>query len=835
MSDRWQIRQLDVENFRGVRGLISLQLGPGMNVLGGGNGSGKTSVCHAIEWALFGKVATLTGDEFKEEDAIANRLARESKASSVRIALQCDGRTATIARTRSRGRSSTTGASVVTVEADGKRYERREAEAWIVESLRLEPNHFAAGVYLRQDTIAELVSGDEELRSAAIDRLLGLGQLRDLLENLQVVALDREIRALEAAETTQHESVTEAAAMRHVQLDRRRKELVSRGVPEPTLSEAGAGEMLSGVAHDLRKAGEGYGVEVPDVATEGARPADLTSVRSGLVACAQAVGAAAVREQIELENRSRRLQELQSTLKRVKAAAGDMENIDLDLLRSQLADLNARREAAAESSDALGRTLDSVGPLAGQLQSAIAAAEELRSRIAQVQADNPEAAREVLQSQIATARALLQQQSALARLLAAAKDQLSSHPSAECPVCSQPIEPAETLAHVERAIAASGDQSTALTRQLNDLENQLQAVETRLQALSQDESALLRAQEGIDQIVGRLRRSGLDIDRPDHESVRLMVDRLNTQHTEELVTAGDLARQHLELQRQIAGVEGVRAELEGVLNEISAILGVTEIPQDVEGAVSAAMESVERGQSVNQGRRLAVEAAETTLTKADDVLSYLRGLEEAERLDSDVLPVRRRLTQLRAARRRLTELRTAVLDVSNAVVLAQQQALSGNLADLMPAAQRRFKEMGGHPEYDTLVIEAESDSKTGTNIYRIRAASERGDNTFVRTVFSRAEMNVVALALFLTVADAGDQQLDITVLDDPSQSLDAGRKEVLAAILLAVAHQHQVIVATEDPSLLEQLARRDGGQAVNLIHAPGVGVSIQGQPLTAPQ
>jgi hypothetical protein len=63
------------------------------------------------------------------------------------------------------------------------------ADAWIADCLGLDGANLGAGTYLRQDTIAELVSGDDELRSTAIDRILGMGEVRDLLDSLQLTAV----------------------------------------------------------------------------------------------------------------------------------------------------------------------------------------------------------------------------------------------------------------------------------------------------------------------------------------------------------------------------------------------------------------------------------------------------------------------------------------------------------------------------------------------------------------------------------------------------------------------------------------------------------------------
>src|SRR5437016_434659 len=112
MADKWQVASLEVEHFRGVIDPVTMGFGPELNVILGNNGAGKTSLCHAIEWVLFGRLPIVTrDDEFRDEDAIANRLAQADSTSRVSLALKHDGQQARITRTRPRGSSSTSGPS----------------------------------------------------------------------------------------------------------------------------------------------------------------------------------------------------------------------------------------------------------------------------------------------------------------------------------------------------------------------------------------------------------------------------------------------------------------------------------------------------------------------------------------------------------------------------------------------------------------------------------------------------------------------------------------------------------------------------------------------------
>src|SRR6185295_706053 len=59
---------VEVEGFRGIRGRVRVPFQSGFTVLTGRNGSGKSSICDAIEFALTGNIQRLAADREKGED-----------------------------------------------------------------------------------------------------------------------------------------------------------------------------------------------------------------------------------------------------------------------------------------------------------------------------------------------------------------------------------------------------------------------------------------------------------------------------------------------------------------------------------------------------------------------------------------------------------------------------------------------------------------------------------------------------------------------------------------------------------------------------------------------
>ena len=71
-----------------------------------------------------------------------------------------------------------------------------EAEKALANILGLTAEDFYNGVYLHQEAIRELVSGDPSTRSRMIDKLLGLYRLNELIDALPIKTIKRKIKTI---------------------------------------------------------------------------------------------------------------------------------------------------------------------------------------------------------------------------------------------------------------------------------------------------------------------------------------------------------------------------------------------------------------------------------------------------------------------------------------------------------------------------------------------------------------------------------------------------------------------------------------------------------------
>jgi len=117
-----------------------------------------------------------------------------------------------------------------------------------------------------------------------------------------------------------------------------------------------------------------------------------------------------------------------------------------------------------------------------------------------------------------------------------------------------------------------------------------------------------------------------------------------------------------------------------------------------------------------------------------------------------------------------------------------------------------YKELCNHPYFDDIQISVESKNVSGIerNDYFIRTNSSTDNRqTLASSRLSTAQMNCVALSVYLALATQLQHNLGFVILDDPSQNLDTEHKQALVGILSRLAPELQVLIGTQDTELDE--------------------------------
>jgi len=189
------LTHLSLQNFKNFKAK-EIDLSPGINVLQGPNGSGKTSILEAIEFAFYGSVSGRPGLE------PLVRLGESLASVSLSFSVQEDSQTRalTVFRQISKGQ---TGASTAAARLtkDGVEISNRKAKVdeEILRLVGLSHSSYSNSCYIRQGEIRALLEAGKE-REREIDRMIGFGVFEDAWRDLRKTESDLEKQAVLARE-----------------------------------------------------------------------------------------------------------------------------------------------------------------------------------------------------------------------------------------------------------------------------------------------------------------------------------------------------------------------------------------------------------------------------------------------------------------------------------------------------------------------------------------------------------------------------------------------------------------------------------------------------------
>ncbi len=321
---------------------------------------------------------------------------------------------------------------------------------------------------------------------------------------------------------------------------------------------------------------------------------------------------------------------------------------------------------------------------------------------------------------------------------------------AKCPLCEKPVRRVELYTHLQE------EAKTAVTKELKAIEEALDDAKDELA----EADKLHERQEKLAEGVEKARR---DLNETVVELSKLLG---------RVITADEA---EVEVKKEIAVQNKRKRELEGPIRERENILeGVQELAR-----------------------------------QADCIADVLRGQARCETLAQ--LQARPELNRVEAAVQKLAGLQRRVEMVGDVVRELQTEFAKSMIARSLPAIRDFYGALTGHPYYDSLDIEVETDARGGVvkNLYVIKGIAKDGVEGLASQKFSTGHLNCVGLSVFLALArdDAYAHHLGFLIMDDPSQNLDLIHKESLAGLLASMTDKRQLIVATQDAEFQKFLER----------------------------
>ena len=243
-----RLEKVEIEGFRAFNKPLSFNVDGNIVLLVGDNGTGKTSFCDGIQWALLsGKLPQYKGiEEAKEEDMILNR--NNNRRIQVSLCFRDGGKRYRIVTSYEKGKKKKP------LQPMPKKGEIKiEGDKRLLDFVkRISFEYFTSTIYLTQNSLRKFIEAPIKEKASVLAELLGF----QVIEGLQagIESQLRETKKIhqkikdELASKTQSKNRYENLLM---QRDKLKNEVTEYGVSEENLNYTFAQKLASEIKEDL--------------------------------------------------------------------------------------------------------------------------------------------------------------------------------------------------------------------------------------------------------------------------------------------------------------------------------------------------------------------------------------------------------------------------------------------------------------------------------------------------------------------------------------------------------------------------------------------------------
>jgi len=792
----FRIRSIRLQGFRGFDKPEEIALSDDVTLLYGENGSGKSSLLQAIEWAMTGSIPYMKGGDFTREDAIVN-LFTKSKRAAVELSLQNEGAPVTIRRTRKMGTRTSAGKQPLELKIGDKALTEDEAEAKLEQILNISLKEFPQNKYLHQETLRDILQAKPEERTQAIDKLIGTYEVREFTRTLDAdTQIGKAIKRItDTVEALQRDKVQFLLNLKR-NLEEIKKKLLEKGLSEDELTLSSTVNILREVQAGAAELAETYRVKTfkqTTIAPAAQSLSDTYKAISDQIAILD-------RARLELMNKiniqKSLLQKDSARYRELCARFEGMSNIDsaaisskLNEIVEELGDIGAkikenrlklgilpqRRTKFENAKSSLEKERKELSELVERYGSL----EEITVKIQEGEKKLKEAENE------------LEKISGQQRLITLAIEHLEATKEKTCPVCSQGIDNESLVSELKSKI---GDDLKKTINNLRDLEKGIKRERAEFddalrehkrlkEAISRLEPEVAKAFEELSILVPGFEQLDLEEVVKNWDSEIIQLSRKEAELRSEESSLGDTLKRFIELVEELKGLQTkLQKDTSSTFKGSALLEKVGELIADLETKAEEYRDS-----SI-------VDSLKGKLDSQSNILSFLRDEERTEAAEKELPTIKNQIEGLEARKISLQALASSLQSIRQAATQYEKEASITQLKRLEESINDYYIRIQGHPHFTRFRVDIEREDPL---IFSFKAASEQED-TYIPTRFSTAQLNAAALSIFMSNSSQQAGELPIMILDDPTQNMDTAHKEAFAKLVASIPPKHQVIVATED-------------------------------------
>ncbi len=856
-----RIDRVKLRNYRSYgNDPTTIEFRPGLNVLLGRIGSGKSSILESILISLFG----FTRSGIRKNDVL--RTDATSEDFQIELTFFFDNTHFKVLRgNENRLESSPDGQSWTLISENS-----RDIDEFIETTLEVSAKKFRDLFYSAQGELTKVIIGSPEERQKSIDKLLGAESLRETYEALSefVKYFDNDIGKAEG-ELSSIESYLERHDLDELRDSKRKEEReiiqISSSIQELKSDIASKSLTLESRKSDLKPM-EAAMERIQSLSSQIAtRKSNLEAKRSRIKEIRDEIAETESR----LSSNSEKLSELRPVAEELEAATPEKESEYADSIehKNRASSLRERESRTRTAIERLGRELASerqreeklkahIGELEKTLSESTSRREETARKIeernrqlSQLRDAAEKREKELNESQIRAGTLRDRRAEIEARM-----ENLESLPAAaRCPFCEQKV----TADHRKKVLIK-------LTAQLRETEKEEEKSRAAVRELKSEIDELNREVESTDEAIRRLERSKTEMV---SKIARTDQDRANSEGN--LAELGDRRRKLAEdLEQEEASLTEIRGEVDAIRSELGLkgadwISELSRHTDELKDEVNSLRERLSDVRSSIRTRKGMIEQDENRKTTLERLLRETS--QEASELESSLESAQE---ELRAAYEpligeaddpksvlgeRISSLKAEIETISEElgglqVRKAEHSSEFRRKEDLISKLAERIEEyleerrkgekarerMTVFSEAKNLLQQIRDKYKDAREMIRtnlINVLRETMRVEFVRLYsyedfhdvevsddyevsllspslgqisahnLSAGQKAIVAIAFRLAVAKAMDMKIGCWIVDEPTQNIGKSEVEALANVLADTKEIPQIVVATHHESL----------------------------------
>jgi len=756
------IMEVEIKNWRS-HAHTRLKFPEGTNVLVGPNGSGKTSVLSAIEFALFGTTSDIASRRLKLDDVI--RRGQERGEVEVRFVAP-DGAEYIVKRVLVRGKG-TTWAELR--KADGGTVISGSAESVtekVSRILKISRDVYERAIYSEQNRLDYLLELSASDRKNKIDELLGISKFENVRKSFGSLA-----RELEGS----------AEDLKRKIKDLKKEELLQR--LESLEKKA---EEMRALLREKKLELEGLSQKLNLVQAERSKLEKLREEISSV--------------QGELGQLRGRIEQGQSQLKKMKEELGKLADVPPESLRAaeekkrgELQEIKARVEELEEKrEELLGKRSElqasekSLSANVNRLEKELAEKREKRRKLEELAAEKLKEKIKKLEEESRSLASEIAKLKGLKEELEKAISELERAGST-CPVCDSPLpesKKAELIQRkkmdaeeVEKKLASCREMETKISSELEELNKKL------------DEAEIFRL-------------GTADLEQKEKELAE-MKEKLSAARSTIPAVEAELS----ELAKKKEEAEELKKKLEEELHRLQEALKACERIRELEGQIG--LWEKEAGALEKRMVELRSEFSEARLNKVTgeerELLGRLGGLrkevehteKEIERTQADIQEIKRNkemIERWEAEVKFRSEFAGAFRALQQAILKVQAEMRQEFLNEVNEIMNNLWSELYPYGDYTGIRLQG-----TETD-YILQLRRRGGEWVDVEGTTSGGERTIACLTFRIALAIFLAPSLRWIVFDEPTHNLDEKSVETLAKVMRERLPEivKQIFVITHD-------------------------------------